>query len=63
MLDVGCGEGLLTLALAARAQHVVGIDVDAATLDLARRDAPAPNLEYVLGDFLNDESCPPASSL
>ena len=57
VLDVGCGEGLLTSALAARARLVVGIDIDGPTLDVARREASAPNIEYVLGDFLDDEFC------
>ena len=52
VLDVGCGEGSLTVAVAVRARHVVGIDIDAPTLEVARRDASAPNVEYVLGDFL-----------
>jgi 2-polyprenyl-3-methyl-5-hydroxy-6-metoxy-1,4-benzoquinol methylase len=51
-LDVGCGEGLLALDLADRVGHVVGLDPDAPTLDAARRDAAADNVEYVLGDLL-----------
>jgi 2-polyprenyl-3-methyl-5-hydroxy-6-metoxy-1,4-benzoquinol methylase len=52
VLDVGCGEGLLSVELARVAQRVTGIDLDAPTLALAARDAAAPNVEYVLGDFL-----------
>jgi 2-polyprenyl-3-methyl-5-hydroxy-6-metoxy-1,4-benzoquinol methylase len=52
-LDVGCGEGLLTVELARVAKRVTGIDCDAPTLALAARDAAAPNVEYVLGDFLS----------
>lgn len=52
VLDVGCGEGMLTLDLADRAGQVVGLDTDAPTLELARRDASAANIEYRLGDLL-----------
>ena len=52
-LDVGCGAGGLTRWLAARAAHVIGLDVSPAMLDIARRrrDAEAlPNADFVLGD-------------
>jgi 2-polyprenyl-3-methyl-5-hydroxy-6-metoxy-1,4-benzoquinol methylase len=52
VLDVGCGEGLLTLELAGRARHVVGLDVDAPIVEVARRDAAAGNIEYLVGDLL-----------
>jgi SAM-dependent methyltransferase len=50
-LDVGCGEGQLTRALRPRVQHVVGLDLDPASIELARAQA-APGLEYVVGDVL-----------
>jgi SAM-dependent methyltransferase len=52
VLDVGCGEGMLARDLAVMSAHVTAIDRDPATLELARNDAAAPNIEYVLGDFL-----------
>jgi 2-polyprenyl-3-methyl-5-hydroxy-6-metoxy-1,4-benzoquinol methylase len=58
VLDVGCGEGVLTAELAAVAGSVVGIDVDAPVLALARAGAAAPNVEYVLGDFLSHPFAP-----
>jgi ubiquinone/menaquinone biosynthesis C-methylase UbiE len=42
-LDVACGTGMSTIALAERAQHVVGIDVSTAMLRVARA---APNISY-----------------
>ncbi len=48
VLDVGCGEGLLTRRLAPFAEQVTGVDVDAAMIDRARASAPA--IRYVHGD-------------
>jgi 2-polyprenyl-3-methyl-5-hydroxy-6-metoxy-1,4-benzoquinol methylase len=53
VLDVGCGEGVLARELSRRAEKVTAIDMDAATLDLARRVAAADIVDYVLGDFLH----------
>ena len=47
VLDVGCGSGRLTLALAAAARWVVGLDRDAGALDEARRRAAAAGLVNV----------------
>lgn len=52
VLDVGCGEGTLARALSDRAARVTGIDLDAPTVELARREAAATNVEYVVGDVL-----------
>jgi ubiquinone/menaquinone biosynthesis C-methylase UbiE len=41
ILDIGCGTGGLTLACAARGADVVGIDIDAGMLEMAR-EKPAP---------------------
>ena len=37
-LDVGCGEGMLARDLRRVVPHVTGIDRDAASIDLARRE-------------------------
>jgi 2-polyprenyl-3-methyl-5-hydroxy-6-metoxy-1,4-benzoquinol methylase len=52
VLDVGCGEGALAGELAGRAGLVVGIDLDRASIDTARREVTAPNVDFVRGDFL-----------
>ena len=50
-LDVGCGEGVLTRALARMVDSVVGIDLHEETLARARSVA-AGCIDYVHGDFL-----------
>ena len=49
-LDVGCGEGMLAHELRRVVPHVAGIDRDAASIELARRQDA--DVEYVLGDFM-----------
>ena len=51
-LDIGCGEGLLTRRLAERVAEVVGVDLDEASVRLARRAAEGRRISYVVGDFL-----------
>jgi SAM-dependent methyltransferase len=51
VLDVGCGEGMLARQLARLVPHVVGLDSDAASLGLARRQDPDGKIALVRGDF------------
>jgi 2-polyprenyl-3-methyl-5-hydroxy-6-metoxy-1,4-benzoquinol methylase len=51
-LDVGCGEGMLARDLRRLVAHVTGIDRDAASIDVARREDGATGVEYVVGDFM-----------
>ncbi|MBV9567783.1 MAG: class I SAM-dependent methyltransferase [Hyphomicrobiales bacterium] len=37
LLDIGCGIGRFELALASHAAHIVGVDISAGMLDIARR--------------------------
>jgi SAM-dependent methyltransferase len=46
-LDLGCGPGVITAYLARLAAGFVGLDVDGAALEVARRRFPRPNLEFV----------------
>jgi SAM-dependent methyltransferase len=57
-LDVGCGTGRLTLWLASRAKHVVGLDRDARALAEARRlasEAGLANVEFHEADVEREE--------
>jgi ubiquinone/menaquinone biosynthesis C-methylase UbiE len=49
VLDVGCGTGWFTRRAESAAAHVVGLDIDPASLDFARRKA-AGRAEYLTGD-------------
>jgi ubiquinone/menaquinone biosynthesis C-methylase UbiE len=60
VLDVGCGEGMLARQLAHRVPHVVGIDQDSASIELARQQGPDGQIEFVCGDFLT-HPFPPGS--
>jgi 2-heptyl-1-hydroxyquinolin-4(1H)-one methyltransferase len=39
VLDVGCGEAAISLALAERGHNTVGLDLSPTAIDLARREA------------------------
>jgi len=51
VLDIGCGPGRLTRALATRAAAVQGIDVSAEMIELARKhNATVENVTFIHGD-------------
>jgi SAM-dependent methyltransferase len=51
VLDLACGTGLLTRALARRAESVVGLDASEAMLSDARARTKASNVRYIRADF------------
>jgi len=53
-LDVGCGEGFASRALAARGLTVTGIDPDAPSLELAREQDHA-NVTYLEADVMTTD--------
>ncbi|MGC2200336.1 MAG: class I SAM-dependent methyltransferase [Stellaceae bacterium] len=50
VLDVGCGTGVLTIALAEGGSTAVGIDASEPYIESARRRRSHPNVAYELGD-------------
>lgn len=62
VVDIGCGVGRLTRALAGRAGHVYGIDVSSEMLELARQHNPElENVEWLHGDGSSLAPLPDAS--
>jgi SAM-dependent methyltransferase len=51
VLDVACGTGVLTKALAEAGAHVIGMDASEGYLEGARRHRSHPNATYELGDI------------
>src|SRR6201984_3832549 len=47
VLDVGCGEAAISLALAERGHTTVGLDLSPTAIDLARREADRRGLTNV----------------
>jgi ubiquinone/menaquinone biosynthesis C-methylase UbiE len=47
VLELGCGDGRLTLGIAAHAAHVLAFDPDADAVERARRDLPDELAERV----------------
>ena len=53
-IDVGCGDGLLARAMAGRGLSVLGVDVSAGMIELARaRSGKTPGLDYQLADIMS----------
>jgi SAM-dependent methyltransferase len=51
VLDVGCGEGILAAQIQERGHRAVGIDLDAASIALAKHQFP--DVQFVCADFLS----------
>lgn len=50
VLDVGCGGGFLTNALALEGHEVTGIDLSGSSLEVARRHDKTQSVQYLQGD-------------
>jgi SAM-dependent methyltransferase len=61
VLDLGSGEGFGSAILAERAARVVGIDVDPATVEHARRSYPRDDVEFRVGSALELDDLPAGS--
>src|SRR3982751_1103568 len=51
VLDVACGTGVLTKALAEAGAHVIGMDMSEGYLEGAGRHRAHPNIAYEAGDI------------
>lgn len=52
VLDVGCGLGRLTWAIAGRGRHVVGVDLSPVMIDRARAGGASGLVSFEVGNFL-----------
>jgi SAM-dependent methyltransferase len=63
VLDVGCGEAAVSLYLAERGHHTVGLDLSPTAIDLARREAEKRGLKNAtfevadISDFTGYDNC------
>ena len=53
VLDVGCGLGRLTWAIAAADRRVVGVDLSPRMVERARAAGHSPRVSFLEGDFLD----------
>ena len=51
-VDVGCGSGQVTRALAPHFRRVVGLDVSAAQIQAGKSVSNPTNVEYQLVEFI-----------
>jgi SAM-dependent methyltransferase len=52
-LEIGCGAGRESWALAKRFRRVIGLDVSSAMIDLARQNTEATNVDFRVGNGVN----------
>lgn len=50
VLDVACGSGYGTKLLAKTSKNVIGIDIDKDTIEFAKKNYGAKNIDYLVGD-------------
>ncbi|EUA92459.1 ribosomal L11 methyltransferase family protein [Mycobacterium ulcerans str. Harvey] len=65
VLDAGCGEAALAMALAGRGHPVVGLDISPTAVELAGREAARPgltNASFAVADITDFASYPPESA-
>lgn len=59
VIDIGCGTGIVTLAIASSTAHIVGVDIAAAMIDVAKQkaeDQGITNVAFHIGDTTDQPS-------
>ena len=65
VLDAGCGEGAIWLALAERGHTTLGLDASPTAIELARREAEkrgVTNASFAVADITDFSAYPPGSA-
>lgn len=52
LVDLCCGNGLITRQLASRVRRVIGVDFTPGLIETAKRNNSSPNIEYINSDVL-----------
>lgn len=55
VVDIGCGKGENAYAVAQVAKEVVGIDIDASSIEVAKNKYVRDNVKFMLGDVTTHE--------
>ncbi|SDS46273.1 class I SAM-dependent methyltransferase [Opitutus sp. GAS368] len=53
VVDIACGSGYGTYELASIAESVIGVDISSVAIDYARKNFPAGNIEFKIGDAIS----------
>ena len=62
VLDLCCGNGLITHAISSHCKAISGIDYSAPLIEVARRHKAGPNITYYSGSVLDIDALPPLVS-
>jgi len=54
VLDIGCGRGIVAMAVADKARQITGIDFEKKNILFAQTHYSKPNLTFICGDALRD---------
>ncbi|HPX25732.1 MAG TPA: class I SAM-dependent methyltransferase [Treponemataceae bacterium] len=55
-IDIGCGAGQAAKVLSEKFEKVIGLDLCAELIDLAKKKHSNPNITYIIEDFMKFES-------
>lgn len=53
VLDIGCGQGILSMVIAEKANKVVAVDHNVDSIEKAKKESRSHNLQFVCADAVN----------